>query len=205
MTVPCLSKRAGFNCSATWMGPITDRQVPVNCTSQAITNTGYMSPVMQLSNINDRDKLRTIKSAWGSPSFLASWDKYDMPCGSPGWLFVECNWEGRVSKLNFSSMGLVGTLPADLAQLSALEVLDLSYNGISGPLPDFYSSGRLRVLDFSHNQLSGTLPPSWRYLASLQSLDLSYNLFQVRSGWASGSVTARPLLAVDVACRVVRS
>lgn len=130
-------------------------------------------------NINDRDKLRTIKAAWGHPAMLASWDQFDMPCGSPGWQWVECSWQGRVSRLNLSDSSLAGALPPELGQLSALEVLDLSRNSFTGPLPDVYSSPQLRRLDFSRNKLTGPLPVSWRYLSSLKSLDLSFNTLEV--------------------------
>jgi len=172
----CCIMRAGYNCSASW-GPLSNRQTPLGCTSQVTTDPTYATPALQLMNINDRDKLRTIKAAWGHPAMLASWDLFDMPCGSPGWQWVECSWQGRVSRLNLSDSSLAGALPPELGQLSALEVLDLSRNSFSGPLPDFYS--QLRVLDFSLNKLTGPLPVSWRYLSSLKSLDLSFNTLEV--------------------------
>lgn len=162
------------------MGPITTWQNPPGCIQQAAPGSPGVTPALQTPNINDRTELLQVKLAWGNPAFLSSWDRYAAPCGSPGWEWVECGWEGAVSKLNFSGMGLSGYLHAGLMQLNALEVLDLSANSFSGSLPESYSStGRLRLLDLSRNQLTGTLPASWRGLSALKSLDLSFNLLQV--------------------------
>lgn len=164
------------------MSPFTAVQNPPACVSQ--TPVGDCSaapcsvyPSKCCDTINDKAHLLQVKAAWGNPAFLLSWDRYDSPCGSPGWQWVDCSWEGKVSRLNFSDMGLSGTLPTNLMQLSALEVLDLSHNSIYGSLPDAFSGydSRLAVVDVSQNLLTGTLPASWRNLKSLRSLNMSYN------------------------------
>ncbi len=41
---------------------------------------------------------------------------------------------------NMSNMGLMGTLPSELGELSYLEFLDLSNNRISGTIPSFFAN-----------------------------------------------------------------
>jgi hypothetical protein len=41
---------------------------------------------------------------------------------------------------NMSDMGLKGTLPPELGELSYLEFLDLSNNRISGTIPSFFAN-----------------------------------------------------------------
>jgi hypothetical protein len=97
-------------------------------------------------------------------------------------------------------MGLSGPLPQDLVVgIYGLEVLDLSYNKLTGPLPDLLSyapdmttswvqtNRHLRLLDLSHNQLTGPLPALWDQLTALQAMDLSYNTFQVGVGFVQRS------------------
>ena len=54
------------------------------------------------------------------------------------------------------------SLPPSLAALKALQVIKLSIQGLNGSLPDAYGAGdafpALEVLDVSFNRLSGRLP-----------------------------------------------
>ncbi|XP_024641600.2 receptor-like protein EIX2 [Medicago truncatula] len=85
---------------------------------------------------------------------------------------------------------------------NSLQVLDLSYNGITGTLPDLSAFTSLKTLDLSENKLSGKIPEGsslpfqleslsiasnslergipksfWMNACKLKSLDLSYNSF----------------------------
>jgi Leucine-rich repeat (LRR) protein len=174
---------AGTNCSEKWKGPITTTQTPVSCVSQfpvsQYPDCSHIpcsaSPSECCANLNGRDSLRQAKQALGNPAWLTSWDHFNAPCGSPGWEWIQCDWQGRVSTLNFTGMGLSGTLPTALLMMSGLEVLDLSHNSISGLLPAVGFNPYLRVVDLSYNLLAGGLPDSWSQLTSLKSLDLSNN------------------------------
>ena len=66
-------------------------------------------------------------------------------------------------------------LPESAAELTALELLDLSYNTIN-QLPSGLFSGmiRLKEANFSNNRLI-SLPPSVSACAQLKLLDLSHN------------------------------
>jgi Leucine-rich repeat (LRR) protein len=73
---------------------------------------------------------------------------------------------------------LTGNLPASLSNLSALSLLDLSYNQISSLIPESIMTLRnLRMLDFSMNNMSGHVPKQIATLSSLERLFLHDNKF----------------------------
>ncbi|KAJ6845484.1 putative inactive receptor kinase isoform X1 [Iris pallida] len=94
------------------------------------------------------------------------------------WTGVGCRPDGsRVAAVRLPGASLSGALPpAALSRLTALEVLSLRSNNLSGRLPlDFSPWKNLTVLDLSSNGFTGGLPPSLSGLARLTSLDLSNN------------------------------
>ncbi|KAI3959219.1 hypothetical protein MKW92_007317 [Papaver armeniacum] len=86
---------------------------------------------------------------------------------------------GNLSNLNqlyLSGNGITGIIPETLGQLSKLSVLDLSQNLITGSIPVSFSSlTNLTSLDLSSNFLAGPIPPSLGTLKNLQFLKLSNN------------------------------
>jgi len=85
----------------------------------------------------------------------------------------------RVVGLSLNDNHLRGELPSALWKLSALKVLRLANNLLSGPLPD--SIAHLRNLEYLilyDNQLSGHLPASLGQLSQLKILSLHKNNFQ---------------------------
>ncbi|KAB1212177.1 hypothetical protein CJ030_MR5G001741 [Morella rubra] len=87
------------------------------------------------------------------------------PClPSPyAWEWVQCNtstFTPRVIALDLSGFGLSGSLP-DFGSMDALQTIDLSYNHLSGPVPDFMTNSfpNLKLLDLSYNQFTGNIPP----------------------------------------------
>ncbi|VVB09698.1 unnamed protein product [Arabis nemorensis] len=78
--------------------------------------------------------------------------------------------------LDLSSCSIIGTIPADLSQLSRLTVLDLSKNSINGTIPlSLTSLQNLTILDLSSNSVGGSIPASIGALSKLQRLNLSHN------------------------------
>jgi hypothetical protein len=110
---------------------------------------------------------------------------------SDGWLNTtnECEWYGvecseeegesedsdPVVGLNLTDNGLDGTLPSDLALLSAsLTVVDLSNNDLSGPIPS--EIGKLTLLEdlfLSENHLADSIPTTISGMTKLVRMDLS--------------------------------
>ncbi|PRQ33744.1 putative leucine-rich repeat-containing, plant-type, leucine-rich repeat domain, L [Rosa chinensis] len=84
----------------------------------------------------------------------------------------------HLTHLNLSHNSLEGSLDQTgfFSSLSRLEILDLSYNLLSGELPFSLPSSNIQMLDLSYNLLQGSIPSSffkeaWR----LTSFNVSYN------------------------------
>ncbi|KAJ8764667.1 hypothetical protein K2173_007754 [Erythroxylum novogranatense] len=81
--------------------------------------------------------------------------------------------------LDVSYNNLSGTIPQCLGNFSdSLLALILANNSFKGGIPKTFSKGsRLRLVDLSHNRLEGRLPRSLAYCKMLEGLDLSENHF----------------------------
>ena len=82
-----------------------------------------------------------------------------------------------LTTLDLRASGLAGQIPRSLSSLNALVELGLSYNQLSGVLPEEFSALRsLKVLNLENvagdNPLSGELPLTWAALTNLQTLKI---------------------------------
>jgi hypothetical protein len=101
------------------------------------------------------------------------------------WHGVTVDAEGRVVELELENNSLVGCIPSDIQQLSALRELRLGndvffgmscLNKLTGPIPA--ELGRLRALTklhLQHNNLSGVVPAELGQLGALTELSLEHN------------------------------
>ena len=89
------------------------------------------------------------------------------------WHGVEVDNSGRVLRLHLTFNRLSGTIP-DLSALANLTDLRLQGNTLSGSIPDLSALTSLTHLMLSHNELSGTIP-DLSVLTNLTHLHLSYN------------------------------
>ncbi|KAK9928920.1 hypothetical protein M0R45_026035 [Rubus argutus] len=66
-----------------------------------------------------------------------------------------------------------GSIPKYIGQMPSLKYLDLSFNNLTGGLPEYMKSD-VRYMSFSTNMLNGTIP-DWILQADQTRIDLSFN------------------------------
>ncbi|KAL0335638.1 UNVERIFIED_CONTAM: hypothetical protein Sradi_4775700 [Sesamum radiatum] len=94
------------------------------------------------------------------------------PCVPPKWTWIQCNSDAspRVIELDLNNKILFGQLP-DFSSMDALQIIDLSQNGLSGPIPSFLGTfPDLQELNLAYNLFTGAVPVS---LACNEKLKLS--------------------------------
>lgn len=108
---------------------------------------------------------------------------WELGKGIAGWTGVSTGMvegELRVTGLRLPGRSLEGVIPAEIGNLSRLEVLDLSGNNIRGEIPvEIGELIRLKELNLSDNKFDGELPLSVKNLIELEVLDVQRNRFTV--------------------------
>ena len=106
------------------------------------------------------------------------WLVTNTPCS---WFGITCE-SGNVLDLSLPNNNLVGSIPTELGNLTALEQLNLSGNQLSGELP-IVLTGLINLweLQLSANQLTGPIPVELGDMAALQHLFLRSNQFDGKS------------------------
>ena len=103
--------------------------------------------------------------SWGPESALSTWTGVEVDVARK-----------RVTGLKLTSLGLKGTIPPQIGELTALEVLDLRGNQLTGSIPT--QLGKLTALTkliLGPNYLSGPIPTQLGNLVNLESLKLNVN------------------------------
>lgn len=126
------------------------------------------------TNSQDSSALVALTSGWRN--LPPNWTGRD-PCGNR-WEGITCN-DSRITAITLANMGLTGQLTGDLASLSELQILDLSYNrGLTGPLPQSIGRlSRLTSLILIGCGFSGRIPDSIGSLELVDNLSLNENNF----------------------------
>ncbi|XP_043702818.1 probable LRR receptor-like serine/threonine-protein kinase At1g53440 isoform X2 [Telopea speciosissima] len=87
-----------------------------------------------------------------------------------------------INELVLRNCSLTGAIPEYIGKLMPnLKTLDLSFNRLTGQIPDFQSSGNLQFLFLTNNLLTGEVP-GWLFTKEKIKINLSYNNF---TGYAS--------------------
>ncbi|OGL85898.1 hypothetical protein A3H10_04670 [Candidatus Uhrbacteria bacterium RIFCSPLOWO2_12_FULL_46_10] len=81
-----------------------------------------------------------------------------------------------LEELNLSSNGLTGALPAEIRKLRNLRKLDVSRNSMTGIPAEISQLSNLEVLDYSYNQITG-MPYELANLKKLKTFNLTGNKF----------------------------
>ena len=139
-----------------------------------------------LVTVTDRAALVALYNATDGPNWVdnTNW-LTDAPLGE--WYGVSTDARGRVVGINLAGRwdneareivrhGLMGELPADVANLTQLEFLFLRHNDLTGAIPpELGGLASLNILNLGSNSLTGPIPPELGGLASLQVLNLGSN------------------------------
>jgi len=122
---------------------------------------------------SDRAGLVSLRSALGGRTLL--WNATQTsPCA---WTGVTCT-NNRVTMLRLPAMGLSGSLPSGLGNLTELQTLSLRFNALTGRIPaDFGNLKALRNLYLQGNFFSGEVPDAVFALQNLVRLNLGNNNF----------------------------
>ncbi|KAH7846894.1 hypothetical protein Vadar_019390 [Vaccinium darrowii] len=94
------------------------------------------------------------------------------------WLGVSCCCRGqnRVTSLNLSNMGLQGTIPPQIGNLSFLTNFNISFNHFNGHLPaELGQLRRLKEFDLYGNDFSGEIPTSIFNVSAIQWINVANN------------------------------
>ncbi|KAL8045720.1 hypothetical protein ABFX02_08G133100 [Erythranthe guttata] len=125
-------------------------------------STTDQSALLALKSRITSDPDNTLAKSWTNSSSVCSW--IGVTCGLR---------HNRVTAVNISYMGLSGTIPPQLGNLSFLVSLDFSFNLFGGVLPQQLSFlHRLKFISFRVNNLSGQIPPWLGFLTKLEHLSL---------------------------------
>lgn len=136
---------------------------------------------------------------WGkATSASAAWFASSDECQ---WEGISCDAEGTVVAIELDDRQLSGVVPQDIGLLTALTILDLSFNSITGRLEDTLMilaplEPTLEVLDLEGNQQTGTIPDSITAFASLKGLNVDLNFLEGSLPESLSSMTQLELLSV---------
>ncbi|KAL6351503.1 hypothetical protein AAG906_040857 [Vitis piasezkii] len=128
--------------------------------------------VQSQSSSGDADVMQVLKKNLNQPSDLG-WSDSD-PCK---WDGVSCDGDRRVTRIQIGEKNLKGSLPSNLTDLTALEILEVQYNQLSGPLPSLSRLSLLQRLLLSNNNFTSVPSGFFDGMTSLQTVALDNNPF----------------------------
>ena len=131
---------------------------------EPLRNPGLVRDCETLRGLRDTLFGRQLAN-WGPGGTIEQWTGVAV-AGAPS----------RVTALLLPRLGLDGTIPVKLAELTHLRVLDLSSNGLTGAIPgELGQLANLEELRLRSNHLTGTIPEELGQLANLEYLHLGSN------------------------------
>lgn len=131
--------------------------------------------LLKMPRVHEADSLALLALYHGTngPGWNNSWNLKEPVFF---WSGVSLSAGGRVIGLQLGNNNLIGSLSADLGELSELRLLDLSDNQLDGELPlEVWGLTRLQTLTLNGNSFSGNIPTAIEALTELRSFDLANN------------------------------
>ncbi|KAL2611442.1 hypothetical protein R1flu_023134 [Riccia fluitans] len=111
----------------------------------------------------------TVTKSWVGPDPCANGTE------SP-WRGIRCNFRRRVVSVRLDKLNLNGTFPEhSLSLLSQVKYITLSFNRLTGEIPDLSNCSSLVQLWLQDNEFSGPIPNFLTQARKLEKLDLSQN------------------------------
>lgn len=108
---------------------------------------------------SERQVLLDLYNGTNGPGWTTKTNWNGKPRTECGWFGVACDAAGNhVTQIRLNSNNLVGTLPASLNSLTALQIFLLNNNHLTGTLPPLTGLTALEAFEVFNNQLSGSMP-----------------------------------------------
>ena len=105
------------------------------------------------------DALKALYNSLGGANWTKKWDLSKPLSEKAAWPGVTADANGLVTKIDLSSNGLKGTLPAELGKLTSLTDINLSANTITGGIPKEVSEmTHLQSFNVKDNQMNDSVP-----------------------------------------------
>lgn len=123
----------------------------------------------------DASVMQEFKKNLNPPSSLG-WVDSD-PCK---WQHLQCDKQGRVIRIQIGSQRLAGSLPTSLNKLTNLQILEVQWNQLTGPLPSLSGLNSLQRILLNNNNFTSIPSDFFKGMTSLQAVFLDYNPF---SSW----------------------
>ncbi len=167
-------------------GEYSDPTLVVNVT----TTTTYYATIINGQCESTRTPVTaTVTSYTATPAELAALATFYTATDGDHWN-DNSNWDGsdvsmyygvdisgcKISGIDLSNNGLVGTLPPEIGALLSLENLNVSGNNLSGSIPvELGNLVQLKNLELSSNSFTGTIPIELGNLTALNAVSIAYN------------------------------
>ncbi|KAK1285184.1 putative LRR receptor-like serine/threonine-protein kinase [Acorus calamus] len=113
----------------------------------------------------------------------------------------------KLLKMSLRNCSLQGQVP-DLSRIPELGYIDLSWNQLTGPIPQNKLSDNITTIDLSNNKLTGTIPVNFSGLPLLQQLSLSNNSLDgtiSSSVWQNVTFNATARLTLDFENNLIKN
>ena len=128
------------------------------------TNAGLVGDCQTLLGLKDALAGDVVLN-WSDATSIRNWDGITV-AGDPR----------RVTKIILGYRRMTGMVPPELAQLGALEIINLTDNYLTGSIPsELGGSSNLRELNLGVNRIRGHIPNEIGQLTNLEHLDLGQN------------------------------
>ncbi|KAJ8773624.1 hypothetical protein K2173_005870 [Erythroxylum novogranatense] len=113
-----------------------------------------------------------LRQNLGNPTALG-WSGLD-PCQ---WEHVNCE-NGRVTRIQIGRQNLQGTLPPELRNLTELQVFEVMFNNLIGPVPSFSGLSQLQSVMLDNNNFSSFPADFFRGMTALSNVDIGTNPYE---------------------------